>query len=161
MDDYDETPVLIIFLGEYSRLFLVVWEMQHMRTVSGTSVCPVRNLHTYADLLRVMSVCGTIPGVPVLIRGLPQECRACLRIRTSCLVSHTPNTEIKIHIFTFFSCLSETDVLAATGCTAGYHSKFGGTSSYVTCLYTYEYSCFSSVSSYARVCFRTHKIVEV
>ena len=75
MDDYDETPVLIIFLGEYSRLFLVVWEMQHMCTVSGTSVCPVRNLHTYADLLRVMSSLwnntrgtgtdsGFTPGVP-------------------------------------------------------------------------------------------------
>ena len=74
MDDYDETPVLIIFLGEYSRLFLVVWEMQHMRTVSGTSVCPVRNLHicgsstSYVSLWNNTRGTGTdsgfTPGVP-------------------------------------------------------------------------------------------------
>ena len=73
---------------------------------------------------------ATISGEPVPIWVLP----GMLRILTSCLVSHTP----KVHLFMFFSFLSETAVLAAAvvlhnSTRLFYSAVFRGTHQCVTC----------------------------
>ena len=84
---------------------------------------------------------ATISGEPVPIWVLP----GMLRILTSCLVSHTPKTKKKVHLFMFFSFLSETAVLATAvlQISVGLFlvvSFVSGTLQYVTCFFCmYKY----------------------